>query len=52
MTITRREILKAGAAAAALGAYTRVPAQPLIMTPASELIPRSGKRRVVIAGGG
>jgi len=52
MTITRREILKAGAAAAALGASTRVPAQPLIMTPASELIPRSGKRRVVIAGGG
>ena len=52
MTITRREILKAGAAAAALGASTRVPAQPLIMTPASELITRSGKRRVVIAGGG
>ena len=52
MNITRREILKAGAAAAAIGAATRLPAQPLIMTPASELIPRSGKRRVVIAGGG
>ena len=52
MTFTRRYILKAGAATAALGASTRIPAQPLIMTPASELVPRSGKRRVVIAGGG
>jgi NADH dehydrogenase FAD-containing subunit len=52
MTFTRRDILKAGAASAALGASARIPAQPLIMTPASELILRSGKRRVVIAGGG
>jgi len=49
----RRDLLRAGVAtslAAALPASAL--AQPLLFTPASDLLPRSGKRRVVIAGGG
>jgi NADH dehydrogenase FAD-containing subunit len=51
MAIHRRQFLRAGAAAAASLAAPAV-AQPLILSPSSELMPRSGKRRVVIAGGG
>jgi len=51
MQFTRRKLLKAGAAAA-LGLSTGIGAQPLIMSTSSELVPRTGKRRVVIAGGG
>jgi len=53
MRITRRELLKAGAAAGALSvAAPAAAAQPLLAMPSSPLLPRSGKRRVVIAGGG
>ncbi|MCW5604606.1 MAG: FAD-dependent oxidoreductase, partial [Burkholderiales bacterium] len=51
MKATRRRILKAGAAAA-LAAAAPLSAQPLLSRPASALMPKSGKRRVVIAGGG
>ena len=51
MKISRREILKAGAATA-FAAASPLMAQPLIMSASSELMPRTGQRRVVIAGGG
>lgn len=48
---TRRGLLASGIAATVLVATSSV-AQPLIIKPSQELMPRSGKRRVVIAGGG
>ncbi len=51
MKSSRRTFLKAGTAAAALSAAP-LSAQPLLRSPASALMPKSGKRRVVIAGGG
>jgi NADH dehydrogenase FAD-containing subunit len=51
MRITRRAALAAVAATAAAAA-TPLAAQPLILSPVSSLLPRTGKRRVVIAGGG
>lgn len=48
MQSNRRKILGAAAAALATPAF----GQGLILSPASDLLPRSGKRRVVIAGGG
>lgn len=51
MTFHRRSLLQGVAAAGALGALP-LAAQPFIPGPASELLPKSGKRRVVILGGG
>ena len=51
MTFHRRSLLQGAAAAGALGALP-LAAQPFIPGPASELLPKSGKRRVVILGGG
>lgn len=51
MSITRRTLLQAGAATA-LASAASLNAQPLILKSTSELMPRSGKRRVVILGGG
>ena len=51
MTPNRRSLLQGVAAAGALGALP-LAAQPFIPGPASELLPKSGKRRVVILGGG
>ena len=51
MNWNRRTLLKAGAAAA-LAASTPLRSQPLIHSPQSELLPRTSRRRVVIAGGG
>lgn len=51
MELSRRDVLRAGAAAA-LATSTPLSAQSFLVTPSSELLPRSGKRRVVIAGGG
>lgn len=51
MNFTRRDLLKAGAFASVTAASS-LAAQPLLVSPASALMPRSGKRRVVIAGGG
>lgn len=51
MELSRRDVLRAGAAAA-LTASTPLAAQTLLYSLASDLLPRSGKRRVVIAGGG
>ena len=48
---SRRSFVISGVASAAL-AVTPATAQPLILKPTQELLPRSGKRRVVIAGGG
>jgi len=51
MELSRRDVLRAGAAVA-LAASKPLSAQTLLFTPSSELLPRSGRRRVVIAGGG
>lgn len=51
MKVQRRQFLKAGAGAAATLAAP-VLAQSFIASASSNLMPRSGKRRVVIAGGG
>lgn len=51
MELSRRDVLRAGAAAA-LATSTPLAAQTLLFSPSSELLPRAGKRRVVIAGGG
>lgn len=51
MELSRRDVLRAGAAAA-LATSTPLSAQSFLYSPASDLLPRSGKRRVVIAGGG
>ena len=51
MELSRRDVLRAGAAAA-LATSTPLSAQSFLVTPSSELLPRSGKRRVVVAGGG
>ena len=51
MKLTRRTFLQTGAATAVASAAPLF-AQPLIMKPAGTLLPRSGKRRAVIAGGG
>ena len=48
---SRRGFIASGLAATVLVAASAV-AQPLILKPSQELMPRSGKRRVVIAGGG
>ena len=48
----RRSFLAKGLAGASMLGGGSLLAQPLISTPASELLPRTGKRRVVIAGGG
>ena len=49
----RRALLQAGAAMTLAAASVVQPgAQPIIMNSSSELMPRSGKRRVVILGGG
>lgn len=48
---SRRGFIASGLAATVLAAASAV-AQPLILKPSQELMPRSGKRRVVIAGGG
>ena len=51
MKQTRRTLLQAGAGAALSSVFT-AGAQPIIMSTSSELMPRTGKRRVVILGGG
>lgn len=51
MTFHRRSLLQGAAAVGAFGALP-LSAQPFILGPASELLPKSGKRRVVILGGG
>jgi NADH dehydrogenase FAD-containing subunit len=51
MKLSRRDVLRAGATAA-LCTSTPLSAQSFLTTPSSQLMPRSGKRRVVIAGGG
>ena len=51
MTFHRRSLIQGAAAAGALGALP-LSAQPFIFNTASELLPRSAKRRVVILGGG
>ena len=51
MELSRRRILQAGTTAA-LTAAVSLKAQPILHSPASDLMPRSKKRRVVIAGGG
>ncbi len=51
MSTSRRDVLRAGGASA-LAASLPSAAQSLILSPSSELVPRTGKRRVVIAGGG
>lgn len=48
---SRRGFIASGLAATVLAAASAV-AQPLILKPSQELMPRSGKRRVVIDGGG
>lgn len=48
---SRRGFIASGLAASAL-ASTLAMAQPLILKPTQDVMPRSGKRRVVIAGGG
>ena len=48
----RRTLLKAGLAGAAGLVASPLAGQPLILNASSPLMPRSGKRRVVIAGGG
>ena len=50
--IDRRSFLLKSVAGAGMLRGGSLLAQPLISTPASELLPRTGKRRVVIAGGG
>ena len=51
MTFHRRSLLQGAAAVGALGALP-LSAQPFILSPASELLPKGAKRRVVILGGG
>jgi NADH dehydrogenase FAD-containing subunit len=51
MDLSRRDVLRAGAAAA-LTSAAPLHAQPHLFRPTTELMPRTGKRRVVIAGGG
>ena len=48
----RRQILQAGLAAGAAAAVPKSIAQPIISSPGSELMSRSGKRRVLVLGGG
>lgn len=50
MALSRRDVLLAGAAA--LATSTSVVSQPILTAPASELLPATRKRRVLIAGGG
>jgi NADH dehydrogenase FAD-containing subunit len=53
MTTVRRTLLKGAAALGGLAASPlSVRAQSFLTSPATELIPRSGKRRVVVLGGG
>ena len=51
MTFQRRRLLQGAAAVGAFGALP-LSAQPFILSPTSELLPRGNKRRVVILGGG
>ncbi|MCX8005967.1 MAG: FAD-dependent oxidoreductase [Burkholderiaceae bacterium] len=51
MELSRRDVLRAGAALA-LATSAPISAQPLLATTSADLLPRSGRRRVVIAGGG
>lgn len=52
MHSNRRRLLKAGLAAPIAGAIAPALAQPIILSPASDLMPRGGRRRVVVCGGG
>lgn len=49
---TRRAVLKTAAATAIVSAVPAAIAQPLLSSPGSALMPKGGKRRVVILGGG
>lgn len=51
MTPHRRSLLQGAAAMGALGALP-LSARPLLHVPATELMPKSGQRRVVVLGGG
>lgn len=52
MSVQRRHLLKGAAAGALSSAALPALAQPMILTPASELVPRGRQRRVVVLGGG
>ncbi len=52
MSLSRRDLLLGGVAATAIAATPPIGAQPRLLRPATELMPRDGRRRVVIAGGG
>ena len=51
MISTRRSLIQGAAAAGALGALP-LAAQPYILGPTSELVPKGQQRRVVVLGGG
>ena len=50
--IDRRKFIASSLAGASMIASGSILAQPFIASPLSELVPKTGKRRVVVLGGG